>query len=132
MAVTSETNQVTWSAANTKSVASSGVETSDDYTFDTNAFEATLVCKANNSGTPASGDTLNIYAQIKEDPDLDSTQEYANQMDFVGSLDTNADDPAIARIQMSVEPGQTYRFAMENDGASSITGSIRVIEKKSA
>lgn len=131
MAITSETNQVTWSASNTKSVASSGVETSDDYAFDANTFEATLVCKANNSGTPASGDILSIYAQIKEDPDQDSTDEYANQMDFVGALNTNLDNPAVARIVMSVEPGKTYRFAMENDGASAITGSIRITEKKS-
>lgn len=132
MAITSETNQVTWGAANAKAVASSATEMSDDYTFNANTFDSELIVKADNAGTPANGDVINIYAQIKEDPDQDAAPEYANQGDLVGRLDTNSVDPAIKGILFSPMPGKTYRFAAKNEGASSITVSIRIVEKKSA
>ena len=131
MGLSTETNQVTWSAANTKSVAASGTEDADDYTFDVTCSRAMLQIKADNSGTPASGDIANLYAALKGDPDQDTTDEYDSVQTFVTSLDTYNDaDPAVKSMPFYPIAGQTYQFSIENEGASAMTCSIRITEEK--
>ena len=64
MAISKSNTQVTWSSANSKSVASSSNETSDAHTFSSNSVTAMITIKADHGGTPASGDTLIFFCFI--------------------------------------------------------------------
>ena len=106
-----------------------GTENSDDFTANSNVIDAELLVKADHSGTPASGDTIDWYLQRKGDPDNDTTDEYANQGDFIGALDLNSDDPAVKSIPVALTQGKTYRLtAVNNDSDSAITVSARLTE----
>lgn len=50
--------QITWSSANSVSVAAGATSTSDAFTFNVEDWDAALQLSADNDGTPASGDTV--------------------------------------------------------------------------
>jgi hypothetical protein len=132
MGISASSDQVTWSAADTKSVAAAGSENSDDFTVSSTTVEVEFQLKADNSGTPASGDEVDFYLVRKCDPDNDSTDEYENQGPAMVTLDTYTDDPAIRTMNCSVVPGKTYRLVADNNGASAITVSSSYDEIKVA
>ena len=77
MAISKSNTQVTWSSATSKSVSSSGNETSDAHTFSSNSVTAMITIKANHGGTPASGDTVDFFLLYTTvDPDAASADEY--------------------------------------------------------
>lgn len=61
MAITHNQTQVQWSGSNTKTVSSSTLAWSDAVAFDATDVAAMLSVKADNQGTPASGDTCAVY-----------------------------------------------------------------------
>ena len=61
MAISKSNTQVTWSSATSKSVSSSGNETSDAHTFSSNSVTAMITIKANHGGTPASGAPVDFF-----------------------------------------------------------------------
>jgi hypothetical protein len=129
MAFSQSKTQIQWSSSDTKSVAGGGTENSDDFTASTSVVDAEIQLKADHSGTPASGDTIDWYLQRKGDPDQDTTDEYDNQGDFLGSVDLNSDDPAVKTIPVHLMQGQTYRLtAVNNDSDTAITVSARLTE----
>lgn len=129
MAFSQSDTQIQWSASDTKSVAGGGTENSDDFTANSNNVAAELQVKADHSGTPAGGDTINFYLQRKGDPDQDTTQEYDNQGDFLATVDLNSDDPAVKTIPVFLMQGKTYRLtAVNNDADTAITVSARLTE----
>lgn len=130
MAFSTNEIQVTWSSANTISVAAAGTANSDDITFSASAVYAEIMVKTDNSGTPADGDTLDVYLQKKSDPDADSTDDYETTGSFLVQLDTYDSDPAVRVISIPV--GFNGRIHVENNGASAMTVSAKVIEKLSS
>ena len=91
MAITRSENQVTWSASNSVSVTSGSSQTSDAVTLNDTCVMASITCKADNAGTPASGDIINFYwASTVGDPDGASTDEYPTDiadMIYLGQID---------------------------------------------
>lgn len=100
--------QVQWSSSDSKSVAAASTETSDVFTFATGAVpEGTLITlKADNAGTPASGDVVEFYAALScGDPDGASTEEYpANvaNMTPLGVIDTYVQDAECLTVLLPV------------------------------
>lgn len=97
MAASKNEVQVTWSAANYLSVSSGSSGTSDAFTFSSSVIDASVSLKADNDGTPASGDKVRFYLLATVgDPDGASSDEYDSDDHalFLAELDTNTDDPA--------------------------------------
>ena len=132
MTVANNEQQVTWSSSNSVSISAGGNETSDAVTLSTTAFAAMVTLKADNSGTPASGDTIDFYALLScGDPDGSGTDEFPNDDSdgiFLARLDTNADDPALATVAMPIAKAVKL-YAVSNASSNAIAVSACINEK---
>jgi hypothetical protein len=133
MAITVNEVQVTWSTASSVSIAAAGNNTSDVATIDQTCFQATIMLKADNDGTPAAGDTVSFYLLASlGDPDGASTAEYGTTTQDIPlvTLDTNANDPAIATavLPMPLVTGKVY--AVNNSAGRAITVSATILEQR--
>ena len=133
MAITKAENQITWSAANSVSVAASGNATSDAFSFDAASLLAMITLKADNNGTPASGDTVTFYLLYTTgDPDGTGADEYdtTTQGTPLAVVDTSVSDPAQVTVQVcpSAKGGKIY--AKNNAGSNGITVSATMYETK--
>lgn len=118
--------------ADSKSVTSGSNATSDEVSVDADAIMASLVIKADNAGTPASGDTLDVslLANVGDpDADPDSADEFTSTGHglHLTRLDTNTDDPAISYNVPLPLPLKGFKLYAENNAASnSITVSAQM------
>ena len=132
MAVANNEQQVTWSSTNSVSISAGGNQMSDAVSFSSTTFDAMITLKADNNGTPASDDTIDFYALLScGDPDGSASDEYPNDDSdgiFLASLDTNADDPAIATVGIPVAKGVKL-YAKSNAASNAITVSACINEK---
>jgi hypothetical protein len=132
MAVANHEVQVTWSSSNSASVSGGATAASDTMSFSATAFDAMITLKADNSGTPASGDTVDFYALLScGDPDGSGGDEFPNDDSdgiFLARLDTYADDPAIATVTIPVAKSVKI-FAKNNASSNSVTVSACINEK---
>lgn len=110
MALTKNEQQVQWSASDSKTVSAATIQWSDAITLDATDFAGSVTVDANNAGTPASGDTCDVYVAysngdvLGDSGDDFPTDEYG---DFVGRLDTYGsnspgEDPARATFPLAV------------------------------
>jgi len=135
MAITRTETQVTWSAASSTSVSSGGTATSDEVNLDATCVAAQVHLKADNGGTPASGDTIDFYVlQTGGDPDGASTDEFdtAGHAVFLGSADTNDEDPAILTVPLPIPQKGGKIYASSNAASNSITVSATITEQRAA
>lgn len=137
MAITKQARQITWAGANSTTIAAGGTDTSDVVTPGADAVGAVLMCKAVNGGTPASGDTLDIYLMMSTgDPDAepDVADEFptANHGMFLMRLDTNADSTAIASVEIPTAMKAYKIYAVSNAATNGITLSAQVYEQNAA
>lgn len=103
MALTRQTGQgITWSAAASTTLASSARVDSDAFTFDATDVAATVTVTADNAGTPASGDYVDVYVKWttgdvlgdgSDDYDTTEHAEYLGRLDTVAA-NTPGEDPA--------------------------------------
>ena len=132
MAVTNNEQQVTWSSSNSASVSAGGTQVSDTANFSATAFAAMVTLKADNDGTPASGDTVDFYALITcGDPDGAGADEYPTDDSdgiFLARLDTSADDPVVAAVNLPVAKAVKL-YAKNNSSGRTITVSACINEK---
>lgn len=102
MALTRSETAITWSSAASITLSSATRQDSDAITFDATDIAASIQINADNAGTPASGDVLDIYIKwttgdiLGDTGDDYDTSEHAM---FLGRLDTVAantpgEDPA--------------------------------------
>lgn len=135
MAITRSQSQVKWSAANTQSVTAGGTNTSDAVAIDATAVALSLTVKADNAGTPASGDTIEVYVKYTTgdpDADPDSADEFDSPGTLVMVLDTNANDPAIKTVPLQISPTYFKVTVVSNAASNSITVSAEAQEKRAA
>lgn len=99
MAATVNEAQFTWSSASSKTLSSSSRSDSDAITLNAADSAASVQISADNAGTPASGDVLNVYAKYSngdiledssDDYDTDKGAELLGQMD---TYSTAGEDP---------------------------------------
>lgn len=133
MAVANNEIQVEWdSGNNSKSISAGGTATSDTFSFSGTAVDAMVTLKADNAGTPASGDTIEVYLLATcGDPDGVSTDEYPEDSDegiLLGVLDTYANDPAVRTVNCPVAKGGKIH-AKNNAASNAIVVSACINEK---
>ncbi len=121
--------------ANSKSIAAAGNATSDAHSMGDETIDAQVIVKADNAGTPASGDelTVKILATVGDpDADPDSADEYTttSHAKVVAVLDTNSEDPAISG-PIGIPPALKGIKVYASNGASSnaIVASAQIREK---
>ena len=133
MAVSTNSIQVTWGGSNSTSVAAGGTANSDTITFSDSAIYAELMVKADNEGTPADGDTLDVYLQKIADPDADSSNDTESTGTFLVQLDTYGDaDPSVRVISIPVGFANARLHVENNAGSNAITVSATITEKTSS
>lgn len=137
MPITRNETKVLFGGANSVSIASLGSNVSDLITLDTTCISASLTIKADNAGTPATGDTVDVYVLLSSgDPDGAAVADEFASADtvharFLCQLDTATSDPAIRTVDYPFVPQAGKLFAV-NNGASSVTFSAVIEEVRSS
>jgi len=133
MAIANNEQQVTWSASSSVSVSSGSNQTSDVVTLSTTCYDAMITIKADNAGTPASGDIISVYVLLScGDPDGAGSAEYPTDADdgmFLCALDTYVQDPIIKTVSLPVAAPTLKIFAANAASSNSITFSCCINEK---
>ncbi len=134
MAVTKSETQITWpTAANNLSVAASSTGTSEAFTFDATSINAMIALKADNNGTPATGDTVSFYlVYTLGDPDGSSTDEYdtTTQGTLLATVDTVATDPGQTTVSVNPSAKGGKIYAVNNNATRAITVAATLYETK--
>jgi len=133
MAITVSEVQVEWSAAAYLSIAAAGNGTSDAFVTNQTCFQATIMCKADNDGEAASGDTVDFYLLATlGDPDGATTSEYGTTTQDIHlcTLDTNTTDPAICTVQIPMPLVGGKIYAVNNSAGRAITVSACILEQR--
>lgn len=120
--------QVTWSSSNSVSVVSGGNETSDAITIASDAYAAGVLVKVDHSGTPGSGDTVDIYILHScgdPDADPDTSAEYETPEHVLPQtvdLYAVASSGGVGIVMLPVDVAATScKVHVVNNGASSVT-----------
>lgn len=136
MASSRSETQITWdSGSSSKSVSSGSTATSDAFSYNAEDWEAELAFSADNDGTPASGDTIDVYVAYTAGDILgDSGSDYSTteHAEWVARLDTVAantpgEDPARCSVPLRTAPLGLKVIAKNNSGGRAITVRARVV-----
>ncbi len=135
MAVGNNEIQVLWDTdQNSKSVAGAGNATSEIFGLSATAISRAITIKADNAGTPASGDTVDVYLLATcGDPDGSSADEYPagdKHGQFIGVLDTNAVDGDKITTELSPAAIKDGKLYAKNNAASNAIVVSAVINEK--
>lgn len=141
MAITTVQTQVTWSAANTKSITSATQVDSDVFTLDSTCIALSIQVTADNAGTPASGDTVvwrvkwstgDVLANSSDDYDTAEHATYLTTLDTFGT-NTPGEDPAIMTVPIYPLATKFKLAAVAANAATrNVTVSARVQETRAA
>lgn len=138
MAISKAETQVEWSTADTISVTSGSNQTSDEVTVNAADISGSLMVKADNAGTPVSGDYIDVkilYTLGDPDVDPDSADEFddAAVSPVVARLDTNAVDPArVSNIPIDTNASGFKVYLESNAASNSITCSAQYRSTRSS
>lgn len=123
--------QITWAAANDLSIAAAANATSDVFAFSATSSFGHMQIKAKNDGAPAAGDTVDFFLLLTcGDPDGAGAAEYDTIGHAIplGTLDTNAEDPALRTINCPIVLGGRV-YAVNNSAGRAITVSAIILER---
>lgn len=127
--MTREETQITWASAASKAVSAGASETSDAFVFNAGDWAAQIQVEANNNGTPASGDTVDVYILW----DVGSVSDTAATAVALCVLDTYAVDPAVITVTLPTPAASGFRLhAANRSSGRSITVSAKVATLRGA
>ena len=137
MGISRTETQIKWSGSNSSSVAAAGSDTSDSQSISENAIAAAVFVKADNNGTPADGDEVEIkilYTGGDPDADPDSADEYEDSAggNVAAVIDTYNDaDPGLRKININTAAKgfKVYAENTQSSGGNSITVSAQYVEQ---
>lgn len=126
MASSRVSTAITWSSTSSTTLNTNNVVASDAFTFNAEDWEATLVVSADNAGTPAAGDTIDLWISwttgdvLGDSGDDFTTNEHS---EFLGRLDTVAantpgEDPVRAAFHLPTAAKGFQLLARANQGAT--------------
>ncbi len=136
MASSRNETQITWSSASSVSLNSNSAFTSDAFTYNAEDWAAELQVRADNSGTPASGDTVDVYIAYTAGDilgDTGSDYDTTEHAEFLCRLDTYAtntpgEDPACKTVPIRTGALGFKIIAQANQGATrAVTFRARVV-----
>lgn len=131
MAIAKNELQILWSSATSLSVAASSNATSDAVVASASHIAAQIQVKCDNSGAPASGDTVDLtWLPTLGDPDGASSDEHdtSGHGQYLGRIDTNVENPAIQTFRLEVPFKGGKLYAKNNSAARAITVSACVLD----
>jgi hypothetical protein len=142
MASSRTETQVTWSAASSITLSSATQTDSDAFTISVEAYDFAIQVSADNSGTPASGDVLNVYLKKSsgdilgdsgDDFDTNEHAEFLCQLDTF-STNTPGEDPARRTIDGIPAAAGKYKLSVAAPNAASrnVVVRARIVEHKVA
>lgn len=111
---------ITWSAAASVSLNSNSRVDADAVTLHVDDWDGSIQVSADNSGTPGSGDVVNVYVKwtngdlLGDSGDDFDTDEHA---EFLGQLDTYAtntpgEDPARMTLPLAVSGKKGFKLSV--------------------
>jgi hypothetical protein len=128
---------ITWSAAASISLNSTSRFDSDAVTLNVEDWDASLQVSADNSGTPASGDVVDVYVLWTNGDILgDSGDDYdtAEHAEFLCRLDTFStntpgEDPARRTVPLSVSGKKAFKVSAvaAQGGTRAVTFRARLV-----
>ena len=139
MAITRAQTDVTWDTGSySNSLAAATGEASDVTSLNATCIQASITVKADNNGTPAAGDTLEVWLLASAgDPDAASpgTIEYPTDRDdgqFIGLMDVSAasKDPVRSTFPLPVVPYRFKIYCYNNASSNGITHSAVIEEMR--
>lgn len=119
-------SQITWSAASSITLNSSSRQDSDAVSFNVEDWEAAIQVSADNQGTPASGDHVDVYVKWTtgdvlgdsgDDYDTDEHAEYLGRLNTY-STNTPGEDPARRTWQIPTS-AKGFKLSVEAPNAGS-------------
>ena len=131
MAISKGLTQVTWSSSNSTTITAGSNATSDAMTFGATSFRASLQVKADNSGTPASGHTVDIYILYTngtvDGAEGTDTYDTRTQGTWIATIDTNTDDPGVHTVEIN-PASKGFKLYAVNNAANSVVVSAQLYE----
>lgn len=123
MASSRNSSALAWSAAAYVDIASGGNATSDAVAFNAEDWDGSLTVHVDNQGTPANGDTLDVYilwtsGDVKGDSDDDyDTAKNATSVMRLNTYATDADgeDPAQKTIPLPAMGAKGFKLYTKNN-----------------
>lgn len=112
---------ILWSAASTKSLSTASRVDSDAQTIHADAVQGSIQVTADNSGTPAAGDVVNVYIKWSADASTYDTDEHALPLGVLDTVTANdpGEDPATRTFTLNVSGKRSFKLsAAAPQGAS--------------
>jgi hypothetical protein len=118
--------QVTWSAASSITLSSATRQDSDVVTLNAEAYDVAIQISADNQGTPASGDVLDVYIKYTtgdllgdsgDDFDTDEHAMFLCRLDTLGT-NTPGEDPTRKTFSLPTSP-QKFKLSVTAPNAAS-------------
>ncbi len=141
MASSRTSTQITWASANSITLNTNSAQTSDAFLFNAETWEADVQVSADNTGTAASGDYVDVWIAYTtgdvlgdggDDYDTTEHAEFACRLDTFGS-NTPGEDPARKTVGIRTGAKGIKVIAQANQGATrSITFRAMICEHKAA
>lgn len=120
---------ITWSSAAYIDITSGSNATSDAFAFNVEDWDASLTLYADNQGTPASGDTLDVYVEwtsgsvdgsAGDDYDTAKGAKWVARLNTY-STDADGEDPQQKTIELSNVAAKGLKvYAKNNSGGRTI------------
>lgn len=119
--------QILWSGANSKTLNAATRFDSDEYVIDSSVVAISLSVRADNQGTPASGDVVNIYVKWSNGDitggggaNTFNTDEYAMPFTVLDTYSTNTpgEDPADKTLPIDPKMGKSFKLSVDSPNAA--------------
>lgn len=120
---------ITWSSAAYIDITSGSNATSDAFTFNVEDWDAALTLHADNQGTPASGDTVDVYVEwtsgsvdgsAGDDYDTPKGAQWVARLNTY-STDSDGEDPQQKTVALGVMAAKAFKlYAKNNSGGRTI------------
>lgn len=126
MASSRNSTQITWAAAASISLNTNTAQTSDAFSYHIEDWEAELQVSADNSGTPASGDYVDVWVAYStgdvlgdtgDDYDTEEHAQFVCRLNTYGA-DTPGEDPARKTVPIATGNKGFRLIAKANQGAT--------------
>jgi len=126
MALTRNEKQITWSSASSITLSAATLTWSDAVSFDATDIAGGLLVSVDNAGTPASGDTCEIWITyttgdvLGDSGDDFATDEHAVYLGLMDTYSTNTpgEDPARKAVVVDVQSYKGFKLGVKAANAA--------------
>lgn len=126
MALTRQETGITWSSAASVTLSTATLTWSDAVTFDATDIAGGMIVSADNAGTPASGDTVEVWAAyttgdvLGDTGDDFATDEHAVYLGLLDTYGANTpgEDPARKAFALDVQSFKGFKLGVKAANAA--------------